>query len=138
MSVEVNACFCISDCFHISLYSLLIMNRSFLGIASVFFSHFLIISLLFQSTRPVQSIALSSLCRNFGHSCFGGKFIFLELKKTKSILGNWGKRELSTSSLAPDMIQSDLDINDGGTTISTVYDEYSMNNILLEQIQLVN
>lgn len=52
---------------------MLIMNRPSAGIAPVCFSYILMIILLFQSIRPVQSIALSSLCGPFGHSCFGGK-----------------------------------------------------------------
>ncbi len=65
----------ISDCLNISLIFLLIMSRSFTGTASVYFSHFFVIILLFHSIQPVQSIALSSLCANFGHSCFGGKVL---------------------------------------------------------------
>jgi hypothetical protein len=58
------------------------------------------------------------------------------LKFKKINLGNWGKRELPTSSVPPDVIQSNLNINDGERTISI--DENSMNNFLLEQIRLVN
>jgi hypothetical protein len=53
-------------------------------------------------------------------------------------LGNWGKRELSTSSSTPDFIKANLDTNDDGTSISAISDGNSMNNFLLEQLRLVN
>ncbi len=59
----------------------------------------------------------------------------IKLNFRKLTLGNWGKRELSTSSLTPDSIP---DTNDGGTGISILYDEDLTNNFLLEQIRLVN
>ncbi len=65
----------ILDRLNISLISKLIMNRPSAGVAPVCLSYILIIILLFESTRPVQSIALSSLCGHFGHSCFGGKYL---------------------------------------------------------------
>jgi hypothetical protein len=67
------------------------------------------------------------------------KEFFLSLENL--FLGNWGKRELSRSSSAaagPVFIQSDLDNNDGETAVSNLFDENSMNNLLLEQIRLVN
>ncbi|CAF2549951.1 unnamed protein product [Rotaria sp. Silwood2] len=96
------------------------MNRQSIVLAPVCFSYFLVIILLSQSTRPVQSIALSSLCGHFGHSCFGG---------------NWGKRELLASSLAPDIIQESTDTNDDRTEIPTAYYKESMNDFLLEQLR---
>jgi len=53
-------------------------------------------------------------------------------------LGNWGKRDLSAISLTPDIIQSNSDTNDDGTAISSIYDQNSMNDLLVEQIRLVN
>ncbi|CAF0832299.1 unnamed protein product [Rotaria sordida] len=96
------------------------MNRQSIVLAPICFSYFLVIILLFQSTRPVQSIALSSLCGHFGHSCFGG---------------NWGKRELSGSSLASDIIQTNIDTSDDRIDIPTAYYKTSMNNFLLEQLR---
>jgi len=119
------------------------MTRPSANIVPICFSYFLVIILLFQSIRPVQSIALSSLCGQFGHSCFGGKFL-INIKRMflfnfrKFNLGNWGRRELPTSSLTPDFIQSNLNINDDGTAISIEDDENLMNSLLLEQIRLVN
>ncbi len=120
---------------------MLIMNRPSAGIAPICFSYILVLILLLDSTRPVQSIALSSLCAHFGHSCFGGKYFdeYIKRKFLKKInLGNWGKRDLSAISLTPDIIQSNSDTNDDGTAISSIYDQNSMNDLLVEQIRLVN
>ncbi|CAF0804356.1 unnamed protein product [Rotaria sp. Silwood1] len=96
------------------------MNRQSIVLAPVCFSYFLVIILLFQSTRPIQAIALSSLCGHFGHSCFGG---------------NWGKRELLASSLAPDIFQANTDTNDDRIEIPNTYYKDTMNDYLLEQLR---
>ena len=49
------------------------MNRSIAGFCSIILLYFLIISLFCPPVQPAQSIALSNLCGQFGHSCFGGK-----------------------------------------------------------------
>ncbi|CAF1165794.1 unnamed protein product [Adineta steineri] len=92
------------------------MCRLSANIIPICFSYFLLIILLFQSTRPVQSLALSSLCGQFGHSCFGG---------------NWGKRELLTSSIAPDFNTNEHEI------ITFTEDEKNLiNNLLLEKMHV--
>lgn len=108
------------------------MHRPSAGISPLCFSYILVILLLCESTRPVQSIALSSLCGQFGHSCFGGKNSLKNLSSSLIIdLGNWGKRDLPIEEYS----QSNLVRNNDGTTIS---DENSLNNFLYEQIRLVN
>ncbi|CAF0837266.1 unnamed protein product [Adineta ricciae] len=86
------------------------------------YSYFLVIVLLFQFIHSTQSLALSSLCGQFGHSCFGG---------------NWGKREASTSTVKTDLLQANLDDLDGGTELTGTADEdVLIKNLLLEEIRL--
>ncbi|UJR09290.1 hypothetical protein I4U23_013533 [Adineta vaga] len=59
--------------------------------------------LLLQSSRPVQSISLSRLCGQFGHSCFGA---------------NWGKRS-NADATSTQFITFDLN-DDDATRMPTV------------------
>ncbi|UJR36874.1 hypothetical protein I4U23_029587 [Adineta vaga] len=97
------------------------MARSSAHITPMYFTCFLIVILLLQFTQPIQSLALSSLCGQFGHSCFGG---------------NWGKRELSTASIATDVLRSNFDDLDGEMATTSEDEEMLIKNLLLEEIRL--
>lgn len=49
------------------------MTRSSVRYAPAYLTCVFLLILVFGSFQPAQSIALSSLCGQFGHSCFGGK-----------------------------------------------------------------
>ena len=53
--------------------SSLLFNVKMNRILPIYLSTILLLSLLQLNVLPVQSIALSNLCGQFGHSCFGGK-----------------------------------------------------------------
>ncbi|CAF3096113.1 unnamed protein product [Rotaria socialis] len=91
------------------------MNRQSIVLMPLCLSYFLIILLVLQSTRSVQSIALSSLCGDFGHSCFGG---------------NWGKRELLRDRLVPDVVHTNTDTNGDGIEIPSTSNKNPMHNFL--------
>ncbi|CAF1439802.1 unnamed protein product [Adineta steineri] len=98
-------------------------SRSFI-IAPIRFPIYLFILsylLFFQSPQPVQSISLSRLCGQFGHSCFGA---------------NWGKRSASYETTPRDML-SDLVIdNNNPTTVSSIVKDNLINEYLLEEFRL--
>ncbi|CAF1441425.1 unnamed protein product [Rotaria sordida] len=94
------------------------MNSSSFIITRVHFSiGLLILSSLFfsQFPRPVQAIALSHLCGQFGHSCFGG---------------NWGKRTVPDD-LSQQYVVWKTNVNDDESGNSPVTDR----NYILEGLR---